>query len=315
MISYEGVRVLVTGASGFLGSHASRHLVQRGADVHALVRSSGAVDALDGLPLTTHVGDVTDYQSVLDCFKKSSPRIVFHLAGDTSARRSQGGWDAVMRSFDVNLVGTINVIRAADELRPHVETVLRLGGLEEYGLAEVPYQETAREQPVSPYSASQVAATHFCQAIQLELEFQIVTMRPALVYGPGQRAGFFIPALIRSCLAGIDFDMTAGTQARDLLYIDDAIEGILLAGAREDLRGAIINLSTGVEHSMARVSEMIGELTGAKAQIRRGGPSVQINDLEHLYASNALAKRLLGWSPRISLEEGLSRTIAALRSP
>ncbi len=313
MQSYEGVRVLVTGASGFLGSHTARALVSRGAEVHTLVRSGSADDA-NNPKVNTHVGDVTDYQSLLTCFRKAAPRIVFHLAGDTSARRSQGGWDALMRSFDVNLVGTINVIRAADECRPTVKSIVRAGGLEEYGLAGVPYVETAREQPVSPYSASQVAATHFCQAIQLQMEFQIVTVRPALVYGPGQRTAFFIPALIQSCLAGNDFDMTAGTQARDLIYIDDVIEGILLAGAAEDARGAIINLSTGVEHSMATVSEMIGEMTGATTRIRRGGPSVQINDLQHLYASNDVAKKLLGWEPRISLEEGLARTIDAARS-
>jgi len=246
--------------------------------------------------------------------KKASPRVVFHLAGDVTARRSQGAWDVLMKSYDVNLVGTVHVIRAAEEYGASVASVVRVGGLEEYGRAAVPYVETAREEPVSGYSAAQVAATHFCQALQPRMQFQIVTLRPALIYGPGQRLSFFIPSLIASCLARNDFDMTEGSQGRDLIYIDDVVEGILIAGATDKLRGAIINLASGEEHTMNAVADTIPRLTKATIQIRRGARPTQANDLEHLYGSNELAKKLLGWTPRTSLEEGLSRTIEYLRS-
>jgi nucleoside-diphosphate-sugar epimerase len=309
---YQGARVLVTGASGFLGSHAVRALVAQGARVHALVRPNASLERLNDVlvDLTICHGDVTDLPTIVDCFRKADPEIVFHLAGDVSTRRSQGGWDDVMRSIDVNLIGTINVIRAGAEQGNALKSLVRLGGLEEYGSAPVPYVESFREQPVSAYSAAQVAATHFSQAVQSKLEFQVVTVRPALVYGPGQSLTFFIPSLIESCLAGRTFDMTDGMQARDLIYVDDVIAGILLAGARGNLQGAIINLSTGQEHSMASIADKIRSLASSSIEIRKGARPTQPGDLQHLFGSPRLALELLGWAAQTTLDEGLSKTIS-----
>src|SRR5439155_23050557 len=103
------------------------------------------------------------------------------------------------------------------------------GGLEEYGTAPTPYDEFQREAPISPYSASQVATAHYVGVLQHHTMARIVTLRPALVYGPDQSTDFFIPSLIVSCLRGATFDMTDGTQGRDLLYIDDLVDAIVLA--------------------------------------------------------------------------------------
>ena len=150
-------------------------------------------------------------------------------------RRFDGAWEAVERSLEVNLVGTINVLHAALESGAPVAAFVRAGGLEEYGLAATPFEESQREQPVSPYSASQVAATHYCEVLQRHTSVAIVTLRPALVYGPDQSTDFFIPGLIVSCLRGIDFEMTEGEQTRDLLFVDDLVDAFLLAASRPGL--------------------------------------------------------------------------------
>ena len=125
------------------------------------------------------------------------------------------GWDGIARALRVNLDGTLAVLRAVQEASHDVAAVVRAGGLEEYGAGPTPYREGQREAPISPYSASQVAATHFCQMLQPDTAAAIITLRPALVYGPGQGGDFFIPSLIRSCLANVPFDMTSGVQGRD----------------------------------------------------------------------------------------------------
>ncbi|HEX2721698.1 MAG TPA: SDR family NAD(P)-dependent oxidoreductase [Gemmatimonadaceae bacterium] len=311
MSGYEGVRVLVTGASGFLGSHTAARLVSAGADVHAVCRASSSLnrlaDAVDGV--TVHRADVTDFPALLGAFNAARPGVVFHLAGDTSARRSEGGWNAIERSIAVNFLGTINVVKAASECVAKVRTMVRVGGLEEYGRSSIPYTEGDREQPVSAYSASQVAATHFCQSIQRDLGFQVVNLRPALVYGPAQSQRFFIPGLIEACLSGRPFEMTDGTQTRDLIYIDDVVEGILLAASTPGIRGGVINLATGVEHSISQVTDLVLQITRASIDVRRGALPTGHSDLQRLVGSTEHAARTLGWSFRTPLGVGLEKTV------
>ena len=310
MSDYSGVRVLVTGASGFLGSHATDRLVSRGADVHVFIRNTSSTALLADVKdrIAIHCGDLTDYASLFRCFQSSKPEIVFHLAGDASARRFEGGWDAVRRSIETNLLGTINLLRAASESEG-VKSVVRVGGLEEYGHSSTPFREETREQPVSAYSAAQVSAAHFCQALQPELPFQVVTIRPALVYGPRQAQRFFIPQLIESCLSGNDFDMTDGAQSRDVVYVDDVVDGLILAGMKEDQRGAVINLSSGKEHAISEIANQIVRLTGSSIQLRRGSRPTHHSDLRHLVGSTGRAEQTLGWKARTDLIEGLTRTI------
>lgn len=307
---YAGLRVLVTGASGFLGSHATEKLVSQGAHVHAFIRDSSTTERLENVKdrIAIHRGDVTGYASLRQCFQSSRPAIVFHLAGDASARRSEGGWDAVERSIGVNLLGTMNILKAASEI-DCVKSIVRVGGLEEYGRSATPFREENRERPVSAYSAAQVSATHFCQALQPDLPFQVVTIRPALIYGPRQALRFFVPQLIESCLSRNDFDMTDGTQSRDLVYVDDVIEGLMLAGIAGDLRAAVINLATGEEHAVAEIANQIVRLTGATIEVRRGTRPTSHSDLRHLVGSTDHAAQALGWRARTSFSEGLARTV------
>ena len=311
-----GRAVLVTGASGFIGSHVSRALVEAGAEVHALVRRGSSLWRMRDLPcpVTVWEGDVTDYESVLRCCRGTMPVAIVHLAGDTSGRRFEGDWTVVDLSVAVNLQGTLNLVRGAVESGAPVSILLRAGGLEEYGTGETPYDEAQREQPSSPYSAAQVAATHFCQMLQHSAAFGIVTLRPALVYGPAQSAAFFIPSLILSCLRKTRFEMTSGEQQRDLIFVEDLVDAFLRALTRDDLRGDVINIASGEEHSIRDVAQTIVELTGAPGVLRIGAAAERAVDLKHLVARAERAEATLGWRPTVRLIEGLRRTIAWYRA-
>jgi nucleoside-diphosphate-sugar epimerase len=304
-------RVLVTGASGFIGSHLVKRLLAEGAVVHVLLRpgsSAGRLAAVRG-ELRVHEGDVTYPPSVRAAVAKSKPHVVFHLAADTGVRRLSEGWAGIERSVEVNLRGTLTVLHAALESPTRVQRVVGAGGLEEYGSGPTPYVETQREQPISAYSASQVAATHYCEMLQRGTDTAIVTLRPALVYGPGQSADFLIPSLIASCLRGKDFEMTAGTQYRDLLYVDDLIDAFLLAATRRGLRGEVINVGWGEEHAIRDVAETIVRLAGGASRIRFGAKPERTADLAHLVTTTTHALDVLGWRARVPLDEGLRRTI------
>lgn len=307
-------RVLVTGASGFLGSHLTRRLVREGAEVHALVRRAGGARLADVRPLVTeHEADVADSAAVACCLARARPEIVFHLAADTSSRRfAPSDWATVDRSITVNLRGTLHVLRAALECGS-VRTFVRAGTLEEYGNGAVPHDETQREEPVSPYSASSVAATHFCQALQRHTDSAVVTLRPTLTYGPSQAADFFIPAVILACLRAEDFPMSSGAQCIDLLYVDDAVDAFVRAGCADSVHGAIVDIGNGEATRIVEVAEEVLALIGGPSQIRTGAVPERAMEPVHLVAATERAQRVLGWRPQIELREGLRRTIAWYR--
>lgn len=303
--------MLVTGASGFIGSHLSRALVEAGAEVHALVRRGSSLWRLGelGQRITVWEGDVTDYDSVLRCCRSGRPTAIVHLAGDTGGRRFVGDWAVVDRSVAVNLAGTLNLVHCAVDSGAPVSIFVRAGGLEEYGTGPTPYDETQRERPTSPYSAAQVAATHFCQMLQAHVTFALVTLRPALIYGPSQSEAFFIPGLIRSCLRGVPFEMSTGEQRRELLYVDDLVDALIRALDRPRLRGAIINVGSGEDIAIRDVAEAIVRLMGAPGVLRLGAVAPRPEDLAQLVARSALAEAELGWRPRTTLSTGLQRTV------
>ncbi|NOT29318.1 MAG: NAD-dependent epimerase/dehydratase family protein, partial [Planctomycetes bacterium] len=229
MTSPEGP-VLVTGGTGFIGSHLVHALVGLGAEVHVLHRPSSARGRLTDVAerVTTWVGDLTDAQSIQEICAEIEPRSVYHLAADTGVRLADPELEAVRASLAQNVLGSLNLVLALRRAGS-TRVLVRLGGVEEYGRGRAPFRETQREAPVSPYSASQVAVTHYLQMLQPSLGFDALTLRPSLVYGPAQSERFFVPSLVRACLAGRVFAMTSGTQVRDLLFVNDLVAALLSA--------------------------------------------------------------------------------------
>lgn len=304
---------LVTGAAGFLGSHLVRSLVADGWAVHALVRPGGKMSRIAGLAGQAGIlnADITDYPALLDIVRTVQPDTIYHLAGDTSVRRFEGEWETVDRAIAVNLSGTLNVVRAAAESGAPVRGLVRTGGLEEYGTGPAPAGEAQREQPSSPYSASQTSATHWCQMLQPQVGFAIVNLRPALVYGPEQGEDFLMPSLIRSLLSNERFAISDGMQVRDYIFIDDAVRAFRLAADRAaSLRGAVINIASGNQYRVADVARTIARRLDKEHLLDIGGVPPRAGDLPNVSGVNVLAGRLLGWHPEVALDEGLARTIA-----
>lgn len=306
---------LVTGATGFLGSHLAASLAADGVVVHVLVRKGADLSRLRGIaPAPVYwTGDLTDPASLERCCRGARPDVIYHLAGDTAGRRFDGDWAHVNPTLAVNLIGTLNLLRAAAVSPAPPRTVVRVGGLEEYGAGSAPYDEAQREMPRSPYSASQVAATHWCQMLQPHLGFDVVTLRPALVYGPAQSPDFLIPALIRALLLRWRFPLTDGLQRRDLIHVEDFVAAARAALGASGLGGEVINVASGEGHRIRDVAALIARLLEAEELLDIGAAPSRVGDVENLVADPRRAERLLGWRPRIPLEDGLRRTIAWYR--
>ena len=307
-------RILVTGGTGFIGSHLVRRLASEGHELHALHRpDSGAHRRLD--PATAArlwPCDLADAERATTVLAAIRPEVIYHLAGDTGVRVLDPALASVTRSVESNVRASINLIVSAQAHCPDLQILIRLGGLEEYGRGPVPYVEGQREQPVSPYSASQVATTHYLQMLAPYLRYRVLTVRPALIYGPGQSTQFFIPALIDHCLKGKDFTISSGSPGRDLLYIDDIVEALATLREHSLPSGDILNFGAGREYLMADVAAAIVRLAAAKIRLLPGAP-MRPTEIEHFHCSTHKAETLLGWRPAVRLEDGLRRTIAWFR--
>jgi len=301
-------RVLVTGAAGFIGSHLVRRLYKEGAEVHILLRRrSNQLRLKDVIgDLVAWYGDLTDYESLCSCIKKSKPQIVFHLATFRNVERDIQLFDSMI---DTNVKGTVNLLRSVIEHNIEIECFINTGTCEEYGDASAPFYEDKREKPVSPYSASKVAATYFCQMIHKTMDLPIVTLRPFLAYGPYQDADMFIPSLIYHCLEGKDFPMTKGDQTREFNYVEDVVDAYMLAATCQKAMGEIINIGNSIEYKIKDVAEKIVNMMGNPIRLLKGALPKRAGETEHFFCSNDKAKSLLGWIPKIDLDIGLRKTI------
>ena len=282
--------------------------------MHVLHRPNGDLSRIEalGLAIQRWGCDLLDGERLNTVLGSVRPQTIYHLAGDSNLRHLDPALAGVKESIDRNIRSSINLFVAANAHSPDLALLIRLGGLEEYGRGPVPYVESQREQPVSPYSASQVAVTHYLQMLAPHLSYRALTVRPALIYGPAQSSSFFIPALIEHCLQGRDFSISSGHQGRDLLYIDDLIDALFLLLEAPLPTAEIINIGAGREYVMADVAATIIRRTDAKIRLIKDTTS-RPGQVEHLYCSGDKARELLSWQPSLDLEEGLQRTIDSFR--
>lgn len=294
-------RVLITGATGFIGQHLTRRLVGEGVEVWAGVFPQEPEERIAGLPAVVRrlPLDLGDPACVADAVAHSRPQQVFHLA---AVGVTEPGIDP-LTALAVNAGGTVALLQAAEKWA--VERILLLGTSYEYGAREA----LEGLDPFNFYAASKVAAWAFARAWWRVAQTPVVIVRPFQVYGPGQPAHTLLPSAIRAALAGADFPMTPGEQARDFIYVDDVVEGLLTIAATPGIEGVSLDLGTGQAHTVRQAVEQVWALTGARGHIRAGALPYRPAEVMHLVADAERTARLTGWRAKVGLEEGLRRMI------
>jgi len=315
-MNWEGKRVLVTGAGGFIGSHLAEHLVELGADVRAFIHynSQNRWGWLDQSPhrrgIEVVLGDITDVGSVRGGMADRD--VVFHLAALIAIPYSYRAAASYVRT---NVEGTLNVLQAARELS--TERVIHTSTSEVYGTAKyLPMDEAHPLQAQSPYAASKIAADKVAEAFNLSFEVPVTTVRPFNTFGPRQSERAIIPTIISQCLAGARTIRLGNLHpTRDFNYVANTVEGFVRAASVPGALSETINLGSGREISIRDLSQTIAEVVGVEvdietdAQRRRPDKS----EVDRLLADNSKAQYLLGWQPRVSLEEGLAHTVEWMR--
>lgn len=315
MSGWEGKRVLVTGAGGFIGSHLTERLIELGADVRAFVhyRADGSRGWLEDASCKDEVeccaGDICDRESVTQAMKEVE--VVFHLAALIAIPYSYQVPESFLRT---NVLGTLNVLQAARAAG--VQRFVHTSTSEVYGTArDVPIDERHPLQAQSPYAASKVGADKIVEAFGLSYGLPVVTVRPFNTFGPRQSARAIIPTIITQCLTDSRVRLGNVTPTRDLNYVSDIVEGFVRAAASPEAMGRTINLGSGRETRIEDLARIIAIMIDRTITIERDEGRVRPGHSEvgRLVANNAAARDVLGWEPSIPLEEGLRMTIDWMR--
>ena len=305
------MRVLVTGGTGFMGRHLVRALVQRGDEVAVAGRRRRPELPPGALPegVAYQPTDLAEPGAADALVRDLLPERIFHLASAVDVARSL---DLLADQVRVTQMAAVHVARAC--LVHRIGRLVHVGTCEEYGNGPAPFRETQDPCPVSPYSAAKVAATAFVRMLCTSFGLRAVVVRPFLTYGPGQESNLLIPSLIRSALAGRDFPMTAGEQTREFNYVEDIVDGIVRAADAPGVEGLVVNLGCAEPRRIRDVAQLVLALMGNPVRAALGQLPYRPGETWEFYCDNRRARELLGWSPRVTLEDGLLRTIAWYRA-
>lgn len=304
-------KVLVTGASGFIGSHLTRLLLNEGAEVSIVARYNSIEHNIRLIPFWEKMeifeADIRNIESLQPLSSKKFD-FVFHLAAYNHVGNS---FLHVGEALETNSNGTANLLETLKDY----EKFIYISTSEVYGEQEpVPFVEDMYPHPNSPYSVGKYAGELYSLMKQRQSNNPIVVIRPFNAFGPYQSTRAVIPELIDKCLRGVSVLTTEGKQTREFNFVTDLTEGMLLASLSERAISEVINLGTGKDVAIRDVANLIHERTGSKSELRIGALPTRPNEIWKMSSDSTKAQRLLGWEPKVSFEEGLDTTIEWFRN-
>jgi nucleoside-diphosphate-sugar epimerase len=306
------MRALVTGAAGFIGSHLAEHLHTTGWDVRGVDRFSDSYDVTQKWSNIAGIRGIKSFECLdLDlgsCDLRpllEGVDVVFHQAGRPGVRSSWGDFDSYVAA---NVMVTHRLLEAARST-PSLTRFVLASSSSVYGNAlSYPTREDTVPMPHSPYGVTKLAAEHLCAAYARNWGVPTVMLRYFTVFGPRQRPDMAMYRLVEAALFGGRFPMYGtGEQIRDFTYVGDVVTANIAAATTDVQPGAAVNIAGGGACTLAQVIEIVEGLTGGRIAVDR--QPCQAGDVEHTVGAVELARDLLGWTPQVSIEEGLERQI------
>lgn len=311
---WNGKKILITGAGGFIGSHLVEALVRNGVQARVFVRYNSRNDpgllSLVSPEVFNQVeligGDLRDLPAILSASKGMD--MIFHLGALISIPYSYRHPAEVVES---NILGTLNILLAGRENQ--VQRIIHTSTSEVYGTAiRVPIDENHPLQGQSPYSASKIGADKLAESFYRAYNVPVVTVRPFNTYGPRQSARAVIPTIITQAITQNEVHLGNLDATRDFTFVSDSVSGFLCAGKTPGIEGETFNLGTGSEVRIGELANMIFSIIGKQPRINVEGTRLrpEKSEVQRLLSDNRLATRRLGWTPQVDLTSGLKQTIA-----
>jgi UDP-glucose 4-epimerase len=296
MDSLSGRRVLVGGASGFLGSHLCRRLLATGAEVHGVSRRPEAAGG--GEDIRWWQCDLVNALAVQELLCRVKPDVIFHLGGMVTA---EPALELVEPTFHSLVASTVNVLTAV--VRTGCGRVVLAGSLEE------PTGESVDAlTPSSPYGAAKLAAGMYARMFVKLYQAPVVIVRPYMTYGPGQRPTKVIPYTIMSLLRSEAPRLSKGQRFLDWVYVDDLIDGLVRAAAHPGIVGRTLDLGSGTPVSIKDIVMRLVRLIDPSITPQYGIEPDRPDDRIRL-ADVETTEHAIGWRARTPLDEGLAQTV------
>ncbi|MEK7533821.1 MAG: NAD-dependent epimerase/dehydratase family protein [Patescibacteria group bacterium] len=299
--SIEGKRVLITGVTGFVGKALEKRLGELGAKVFGISRSINN----DKKNLRANI---LDYSTINNFIIDSKIQICFHLASESLV---EAGQKDPYLTFKINIEGTLNILESAR--KNNLEKIIIASTSHVYGKNKVPYLESYMPRPTRPYETSKACTDIMAQSYAESFYLPVLIPRFVNIYGPGdlnfQR---LIPKTIKSVLGGLSPTMWGGEAIRDYLFIDDAIDAYLLLAKINISKvgdNRVFNFGSSNMISVEDLIKKIIKISGKNLIIKKESIERE-GEIVSQYVSFNKAIRVLGWNPKISLDEGLKRTVA-----
>lgn len=304
-MNWSKKRVAVTGAAGFIGSYLCKALVSRGVEVTALDNfDTGAVGALDSILSKIHLlqCDITQ-ESEIDDIRDSD--IVFHLAAMASPKGCLANFP---KAYRVNVEGTRNVLNSCQA----GARVIFMSGAIVYGEPlYMPLDEQHPSRGRDPYSLTKIMGECLCWAMMEIKKIKPTVVRNFTTYGPGQSQDYVIPSLISQGLKEGRIEVWNDKPSRDFTYVEDMVEALIEIAQTPSLVGEVVNLGSGVETPIGKLAHIISQIVG----------NVSVKSLDKKVVGsvrqacdNTRLRNATGWTPRVSLREGLGKTVEWIRS-
>jgi nucleoside-diphosphate-sugar epimerase len=298
------MRIVVTGATGFVGACLVRRLVHLGYDVHIFTRRQSNKWRIADIvkDLVEHEVDLCTRDAVQRAIKQIKPIIIYHLA-------AYGGfsWQQdTKKIIESNFMGTVNLLRACETVG--FDYFVNTGSSSEYGFKQNPMREADVPEPIGDYAVSKVAGTLFCQLEARQKKLPIITARLFSPYGNWDDPKRFIPYVIKSLLRNEAPKLSTPCSVRDYIFIDDILDFYQMVIKQPIEPGNIINVGSGIEHSLGEVVAELGHVIGKGVEPVWGATGMKRPEPSHWVADITKAK-LIGWKLHSNFEEGLRKTV------
>ena len=304
-------KILITGGSGFIGSHLARKLVKLGHKVAITTKYKSIIDNVRIIDIWSKVKVIETDLRNLDSFnnlKKLKPDIVFHLAAYNHVGDS---FLHVNETISSNLLSTTNLL----DHGPKFKKFIHIGSSEIYGLqSRIPFNVDETPHPMSPYAIGKYSSELYSILKSRQTGNKIICIRPFNTFGPYQSEKAIIPEIIIKCLLGKDIVTTPGEQTREFNYVDNIIEGLLIISVKIKSFSKPINLGSNSPIKIKSLVRKIHKISNSKSKLKIGKKSYRPNEIWKMQAQNDFVLKKIKWKPKIQLDEGLDISIKWYRS-
>lgn len=300
-------KILITGGSGFIGSHLTRYFVKANAKVAITTKYNSIFDNIRLADIWNNITVIESDLRNIDAvkkIKKFNPDIIFHLAAYNDVG---GSFENHSESINSNIIATANLLETID----NYEQFIYISTSEVYGYQnnKVPFVETMKPQPISPYSIGKFSGELYANMHMSFYKRPIKIIRPFNAFGPWQSMKAVIPEIIIKCLKGEDIKTTEGIQTREFNYVENLVSGFVFCAKSKKTFNNIYNIGSNQEIKIRDLTKLIHRLTSSKSKLMIGALKKRKTDISRMKSNYSKFNKATQWKPTIKFIDGLKMTI------